>query len=147
MNGKRFARGFGWGVVATIAMSLLMILGLVTGMSPIPQPIPAAIVAEITGGGLPRPALMGIAAILHLAYGGFWGGVLTSVSGRVTIWQGLGLGVFLWLIMQLVVLPFVGWGVFGASETPRIAVATLVLHLVYGAVLGGLADRGSTTPG
>lgn len=43
--------------------------------------------------------------------------------------------------MQVVVLPFLGWGLFGASQTPRIAVATLVLHLVYGATYGWLMDR------
>jgi len=29
-----------------------------------------------------------------------------------------------------------GWGVFGTAITPKIAVATLVLHLIYGATLG-----------
>ena len=44
MNAKRLAVGFGWGVVATLAMSALMILGVLTGLSPMPAPIPEAIV-------------------------------------------------------------------------------------------------------
>ncbi len=32
-------------------------------------------------------------------------------------------------------------GFFGLAITPRIAVATLVLHLVYGFTLGWLLDR------
>lgn len=56
---KRFWTGALWGAIATIAMSALMILGLVTGLAPMPKPIPAAIVGKIRGGGLPRPALMG----------------------------------------------------------------------------------------
>lgn len=142
MDGKRFWIGFGWGAAATVAMSLIMLLGLATGLSPMPKPIPAAIVGKVTGGGLPRPALMAIAIVLHLGYGGFWGGVLARLRRPVTLWHGVGLGVFLWLIMQVVVLPFLGWGFFGAAQTPRIAVATLVLHLVYGLTLGGLMDRG-----
>jgi hypothetical protein len=39
-------------------------------------------------------------------------------------------------------VPFLGWGAFGAAITPIIAVATLVLHLVYGATFGWLMDRG-----
>lgn len=141
MDTQRFWTGFGWGVVATVAMSVLMILGMLSGRAPMPAPIPAAIVGQLTGGGLPQPAQMGIAAVLHLGYGGFWGGLLAVFSQRVTILQGVGLGIFLWLIMQVVVLPFLGWGAFGVSETPMIAVATLVLHLVYGATLGWLIDR------
>lgn len=69
---------------------------------------------------------------------------------RVTWKAGLALGVGLWLLMQVAVLPFVGWGLFGASVTPAIAGATLLLHLVYGGVLGSLVDRGaapSSAPG
>lgn len=154
MDAQRFLSGFGWGVVATIAMSALMIVGVLTGMSPMPKPIPAAIVGNLTGGGLPQPATMALAIILHLGYGGFWGGALAAVTRRVTIWHGVALGVALWLIMQVVVLPFLGWGLFGSSQTPKIAVATLVLHLVYGATYGWLIDRrpaaataSSTAPG
>lgn len=57
-----------------------------------------------------------------------------------TIGNGLALGVFLWLLMQVAVLPLIGWGLFGTAVTPAIAGATLVLHLIYGGVLGwGLA--------
>lgn len=59
-------------------------------------------------------------------------------------WRGIGLGVFLWLIMQVVVLPFLGWGLFGTAQTPKIAVATLVLHLVYGPTFGWLMGRNET---
>lgn len=144
MDGKRFWSGFGWGVVATVAMSILMVLGLVTGMAPMPKPIPAAIVEKLTGG-LPRPALMGVAVVLHLGYGGVWGGVLAGVARPVTVWKGVGLGLLLWLLMQLAVLPWLGWGLFGAARTPAIALATLVLHLVYGVTLGVIADRSAVS--
>jgi hypothetical protein len=38
--------------------------------------------------------------------------------------------------MELMVLPLLGWGVFGSAITPKIAIATLALHLVYGGTLG-----------
>ena len=145
MEAKRLATGFGWGVVATLAMSALMILGVATGLSPMPNPIPAAIVGKVVGGllgtDLPRPAIMVLSAASHLAYGGFWGAILAALVRPVTIWKGIGLGVFLWLVMQVAVLPFLGWGFFGLAISPRIAVATLVLHLVYGFALGWLLDR------
>lgn len=140
---SRFSKGVLWGAIATAAMSALMILGVVTGLTPMPKPIPAAIVGKLTGGGLPKPALMAAAAILHLGYGAFWGGVLAAVSERVTIGRGVAFGLGLWLLMQVAVLPFLGWGLFGVSQTPKIAVATLVLHLVYGVTIGALMDRRS----
>jgi hypothetical protein len=142
MDAKRLAVGFGWGVVATIAMSALMILGVITGLSPMPAPIPEAVVSKVFGEGFPRPLIMLLAAGTHLSYGGVSGAVLAALTRPVTVWKGLGWGVLLWLIMEVVFLPFLGWGFFGVAITPRIAVATLILHLVYGATLGLLMDRG-----
>lgn len=139
---NRFPPGFGWGVVATIAMSAVMLIGVGTGMSPMPKPVPAAILGSLGAGAFPKPAMMALAATAHLAYGGFWGGLLAVFVRPVSLKAGLGLGVGLWLLMQLAVLPYLGWGLFGLSVTPKIAVATLLLHLVYGGVLGALVDRG-----
>lgn len=141
MEEARFWKGFAWGIVATLVMSAFMLAGIVTGVSPMPKPIPAAILGKILGGAAPKPAVIGLAALAHLGYGGVWGGILARWTKPVTVAKGLGLGIGLWLLMQLVVLPFLGWGVFGTALTPKIAVATLVLHLIYGVVLGWLLDR------
>lgn len=140
----RLARGFGWGVVATIAMSVIMILATATGVSPMPRPVPAAIVSQVLGGGLPQPLMVLLAAVSHLAFGGVAGAVLAALTQPVTLLKGLGWGLLLWVLMGVVFLPFVGWGLFGAAVTPQIAVATLVLHLVYGTTLGLLLDRGKS---
>lgn len=140
MTSNRFARGLLWGVAATVAMSVLMIIGMLSGVAPMPKPIPAAIVGRTLGGG-PQPLIMVLAVLSHLAYGGVWGGILATLTRPVTVWKGIGLGVGLWLIMQVAVLPYLGWGLFGAGVTPAIAGATLVLHLVYGATYGALMDR------
>lgn len=118
-----------------------MLVATVTGASPMPEPIPKAVVATLFGSGLPKPVLLVLVVGLHLGYGGFFGAVLARVTQPVTIWKGLGLGVVLWAVMQLTFLPFLGWGVFGIAITPKIAVATLVLHVVYGGLLGWALDR------
>jgi len=144
MDAKRLAVGFGWGMVATLAMSAVMITGYLTGIAPMPSPIPEAIVSrilEFVGVGAPRPAVMVMAVISHLTYGGVAGAVLAALTRPVTVWKGLGWGVFLWLVMQVAVFPLLGWGFFGVAITPRITVAALVLHLVYGFALGRLMDR------
>ncbi|WP_200900344.1 DUF6789 family protein [Rubrobacter aplysinae] len=140
----RLARGFGWGVVATLAMSVLMIVATATGLSPMPMPVPAAIVGQVLGGNLPQPLIVLVAALSHLAFGGVAGAVLAALTRPITLLKGLGWGILLWVLMGVVFLPFVGWGLFGTSIAPQIAVATLVLHLVYGTTLGLLLDRGKS---
>lgn len=144
MDRSRIARGLGWGVVATVVMSIPMVGGVMMGAAPMPEPIPVAIVGKLLDGGLPKSALSMLAIASHLAYGGVWGAILATATRPVTVSKGLGLGVFLWLLMNLAVLPWLGWGLFGRAVTLRIAVATLILHLIYGAAYGWLMDRGES---
>lgn len=138
MDSKRLVAGFGWGVVGTLAMSVLMLTGVAMGISPMPKPIPLAVVGQVLGPGTPQLLLMALAIIAHLTYGGFWGAVLAALTRPVTVWKGLGMGVAVWFLMQILVLPFIGWGFFGLAVTPMIAAATLMLHLVYGGTTGWL---------
>jgi len=136
LTNVQMKRGVLYGLLGTLFMSIIMLIGMGTGMSPIPEPIPAAIAKGLLGNA-PKPLIMGFAIITHFGYGAFWGAVLFYwIKTKGTVWHGLGWGVFLWLIMELIVLPLLGWGVFGSAITPKIAVATLVLHLIYGATLG-----------
>ncbi|MFW6206993.1 MAG: hypothetical protein ACOC5J_03575 [Gemmatimonadota bacterium] len=140
-NGPRFATGLGWGMVATVVMSIPMIAGTAAGFLPMPRPIPAAIVGTIFGQTLPQPVLMVLAAASHLVYGGVAGGILATITQPLTLATGLGWGVLLWAVMGVAWLPFLGWGLFGTGISPRVTVATLVLHLIYGVTLGWLMDR------
>ncbi len=131
---SRPLRGAIAGIAATVAMSLLMIVGMITGIAPMPEPIPKAL-AALALGAAPQPLLMGTAILAHLGYGAFWGGLLFGLHDDAGLREGLGMGAALWVVMGLVFLPVLGWGIFGTGMDPRIAVATLVLHLVYGLAL------------
>jgi hypothetical protein len=50
--------------------------------------------------------------------------------------KGLSFGVLAWLLMMLIPLPLAGAGLFGMRMGMMAPVMTLVLHLVWGAVLG-----------
>ncbi|MGH3366204.1 MAG: DUF6789 family protein [Nocardioidaceae bacterium] len=142
-NKTRLLTAAGWGAVATLAMSALMLLGTATGVSPMPDPIPAALVSHILGA-LPVPATLGLAALAHLSYGAAAAVALALFASRVTVWVGAGYGVLLWALMGLVWLPYLGWGPFGSAITAKIALMTLLLHMVYGVTLGLLLDRHAT---
>lgn len=134
-------QGMRYGLLGTLFMSIIMLVGMSTGISPLPEPIPLALAKGLLGRAA-QPILMLFAVITHFGYGAFWGAVLFNwVETDGTIWHGLGWGVMLWLIMELIVLPLLGWGIFGSAITPKIAVATLVLHLIYGGTLGWGLNR------
>lgn len=138
------ARGFGWGIVATIAMSALMLAATATGLSPLPEPVPKALAATLLGG--VGPPLLIVAAVgLHFTIGGV-GGASAAYLERSRR-AGLGVALGLWVLMQLAVFPLVGWGVFGIAVSPKLAVATLVLHLVYGLALGTALQRDARLAG
>lgn len=137
--------GMGWGIVATLSMSAFHLLAKWLGAFPAWPPTPAAVVRRLFGSGLPHPLIIVLAIAFHIAYGAFWGGTLWALARRVTIRKGIAMGIFLWLIMQLVVFPFLGWGVFASALNSKIAAAALVEHLVFGTVLGLLGMR-STSP-
>jgi hypothetical protein len=140
---RRVAAGAGWGALATVVMGVVMLAAAAAGVSPMPKPIPAALVSHALGE-LPKPGMVALAAIAHLAYGAVAGAVLAGLVRRVTVGTGAAYGVVLWGVMGLVWLPYLGWGPFGTGLTPKIAVATLVLHLVYGTTLGPLLGRSNT---
>jgi len=140
---ERFSKGFGWGIVATVAMSVLMILGILTGVSPMPEPIPPDIVGKWAVF-LSPTWVMVWAVVAHLTYGGFWAGFVATAWKKVTVWHGLALGLALWLVMSVIFLPWLGWGAFGAHVSLQITVATLVLHVVYGLTFGFLMDRSTS---
>lgn len=134
--GNRKKSGFLFGLIATFCMTLVMLTGMLSGLSPIPEPIPAAIMKWLFGP-LPQPALMISGMIAHFLYGGIAGLLLFVIAKeQKPILQGLAWGILLWLIMHLVVLPLIGWGFFGGAMNPKIVPATLILHLIYGGVIG-----------
>lgn len=140
MNQTRAKAGFVWGIVATLAMSLLMIAGVGSGLAPMPRPIPEALVSLVIGGA-PKPVRMVAAVVAHLLYGGVFGALFAGFVHPVSVGKSLGFGVLLWIGMGIVFLPLLGWGAFGTAVTPKIAVATLVLHSVYAGVLGWTLGR------
>lgn len=152
-DARRLMAGAGRGAVASAAMGGVMLVAAASGVSPMPKPVPAALVSHALGE-LPRPGTVMLAVATHVLYGAVAGAVFAGVVHRVTVRAALAHGVALWVVMGVAWLPYLGWGPFGTGVSPKIAVATLVLHLVYGVTLGWLlgwssthCDRGATAKG
>jgi hypothetical protein len=146
----RYLRAALVGFLGSLLMFVVMYVGIhVTGVAPFNLPPSAALLERM---GLNAPPL---ALVVHFGYGGFWAIVLVAAFQEgATIWTGLGLAGTLWLFMMVVLSPLIGWGVFGSaagaipsseplalSSTLKYVVMTGILHVVYGAVVGGLVPR------
>ena len=62
---------------------------------------------------------------------------LRGVTGKPSRHSGrLVFGALAWLAQMIFFMPLAGNGLFALSLGPQATVATLVLHLIYGAALG-----------
>ena len=140
------------GALGSLIIFIVMFVGIhVTGVAPFNMPPSAAFLETV---GLPTQPL---ALILHFVYGIAWGIILLALFREKTdVWRGIGLAVIVqWLVlMQLILSPIIGWGVFGVqagsmpadaalalNSMPKYIVLTLVLHLIYGALNGWLIPK------
>lgn len=120
------------GLVATVVLSILMVLKKQMGM--LPEMDVIKMLAGMAGG----TALIGW--LMHFIIGSGYGVAYSLLHGTLpgsAIIKGIVLGVIGWLIMMLLLMPVMGAGSFGMHFGMMAPVATLILHVIFGAVLGG----------
>lgn len=116
-------------------------------IAPFNIPPPAAVAYMLGIGFGPIPWIM------HFIYGTFWSCVFVFIWGREgSTFKGIALGFGLWLLLMVVYSPLVGWGFFGFGDAHLLpvnhplylregadfALLSLVIHLVYGGLVGWL---------
>jgi uncharacterized membrane protein YagU involved in acid resistance len=121
------------GLIATIVLSLLMMMKAKIGLMPELDII--SMLASKMGG----EAMMGWVAhfmIGIVAYGIGFSIIHNMLPGKSLLVKGIILGVIGWLMMMLVIMPMMGAGLFAMEMGMMAPVMTLMLHLIFGAVLG-----------
>lgn len=127
----RIGKAIGAGVIATLIMTAVGLwIGPLMGMPPMN---PAQMLAGAMGGSLVLgwAGHLMIGATLALGYAA----VARLLPGPAAM-RGMLYGIGPFLLAQLVVMPMMGMPVFSGSAV--LAGGSLIGHLVYGAVLGGL---------
>lgn len=70
-----------------------------------------------------------------------WGLIFAATAslwpGRSFWLKGMSFSVVAWLLMMIMPMPMAGAGFFGMLLGIEAPIATLMLHLIFGAVLGG----------
>jgi hypothetical protein len=135
------------GIGAALVMFFLMMIGIRSGLAPFNVTPSAAMLTKLGINVGPLPLLV------HLGYGAFWSIALVYwFQEHTDTAKGLYLSLGLWLILMVLYSPIIGWGLFGFGTAkalpptdalhlqagPKYLVATLVLHLIYGWIIGWL---------
>lgn len=132
--------------IATIVLSVLMMLMPAMGILPM-MDMPR-LIAGIAG----VPDSPSLAWILHFVVGTVGYGLAIKIAagalpGKSLVKLGMGIAVLGWLILMLVLMPMAGAGLFAMNLGAMAPIMTLILHLVFGAVLGWTYARLRGAPG
>ncbi|MBI1246134.1 MAG: hypothetical protein GC202_14125 [Alphaproteobacteria bacterium] len=132
---QKFNDGLIAGLSATVVLSALMIAKGVMGL------MPGLNVIHMLAGLMGAPLAAGWIAhflIGSVAWGVGFAALYQMIPGGGAVAKGLVFSVGAWLAMMIIVMPMAGAGLFGAHLGIMAPMMTLVLHLVFGAVLGGV---------
>jgi len=132
------------GLAATIVLSLLMVLKAMMGL------MPQLDLPKMLAGMMGSPDMPLIGWIVHFAIGIVVYGVAiaaldSELPGTSRVGHGIMLGVVGWLIMMVALMPMAGAGLFGMNLGVMAPMMTLMLHLIFGAVLGWVYGRSATS--
>lgn len=121
-----------FGLVGGLAGAIIMAI-LIMSMFP-KRPTPPAIMAEkMLGDADKKPIILFTAmAIWGIIYG-----VVISLAGYTSsIVLALEFAVIPWLVLNLIMLPMAGAGIFGSKRWNKIWIISLIEHAIWGVVLG-----------
>lgn len=122
-------------------------IGRAIGQRYIPHfPDMPLILSRILDWGKPEPERVArvLGSCAHLIMGSLWGflyGILVDKQIfllEFSVVQGMIFGLIPWLFLMTVVMPILGKGLFALKINKYQWLAGLVLHLIYGSVLGFL---------
>jgi len=141
---NRYTSGLVAGLIATVVLSVLMLIKSAAGMLPGVNAI--SMLAGLGNqylGLAPSPA---IGWILHFLIGTVLWGLLyaalrPALPGGGDIGKGIVFSIGAWVLMMVIPMPLAGAGWFGLNIGIAAPVATLVLHIIFGAVLGATYAR------
>lgn len=121
------------GFIATLALSLMMIAKTMMGLMPELNVI--VMLSNMMNSSL-AIGWMAHFVIGTVVWGGAFAFLRSYLPGKTDIFSGIFFGIAAWLLMMFVIMPMAGAGVFGISLGMMAPLMTLILHVMYGAVLG-----------
>lgn len=140
---NRVASGIVAGFIATIILSFFMILKSIFGLLPSVNAIKMLTQMGAHYLNLPPTPLVGW--IIHFLIGTvLWGFIFQAIADLLPghyWWKGMIFAVCAWGLMMILVMPVAGAGFFGMKLGIGAPVATFILHIIYGIMLGAIFGK------
>lgn len=139
VNMDNLGKGMIAGFVATAVLSVIMLMKSAMGL--MPQLNAIQMQTQMMNQYLGTPMTPVVGWISHFIIGTIlWGGLFGAfnhlVAGKTELGKGLWFSLIAWLLMMIMVMPMAGAGFFGLNIGIMAPVATLMLHAIFGLVLG-----------
>ncbi|WP_017930480.1 DUF6789 family protein [Robiginitomaculum antarcticum] len=123
------------GFIATLVLSAIMVMKSMMGL--MPELDVAAMLAGMLGGSIALGWLMHF-VIGTVAWGGGFALIYKLIPSGNSIIKGIVFGLAVWLIMMVVMMPMAEKGLFGMDLGIMAPVMTMMLHIIFGGVLGAV---------
>jgi hypothetical protein len=135
INGTNIAKGIGSGFVATIVLSLIMLIKHRMGLVPELDPIQWN--TQVAGAESPAVGWLAHFFLGTIVWGVLYAWLDPFLPGPHWF-RGATFATGAWLLMMIVLAPMVGAGLFALHLNVMVPIGALVMHWIYGAVLGGI---------
>lgn len=137
---RDFGKAITAGFIATVVLSALMVMKQMMGI------MPELDLAKMISGMMGMPNTPAVGWVIHFMIGTLLYGVALALlderlPGDSHIAHGMLLATIGWLLMMVMLMPMAGAGFFGLNMGIMAPVMTLMLHLIFGAVLGWYYGR------
>lgn len=126
-------RGIGAGLAATAVLSMIMVAKSMMGLMP-----ELDVISMLSSMMNSAPVVGWIThfVIGMLAWGLGFVFFYRFLPGTSDLSKGISFGIAAWVMMMVAIMPMAGAGMFGLKMGVMAPMMTLMLHVVYGAVLG-----------
>jgi hypothetical protein len=126
-------KGVAAGLMGALVLSAYLLLNIETGWIPALDFI--ALIGQVTATGAAG------AWIIHFAIGALLGALFAwldpDLPGNSLRQRGMILAGVAWLFMMFFLMPYAGYGVLGLKQSVLIPIGALVLHMIFGIIMGG----------
>lgn len=134
-NAEKYGKGPLAGLAATVVLSAIMMMKQAMGLMPELNPI--AMITKMSGSSTPLMGWMGHFVIGTVLWGLLYAALDAKLAGPHWL-HGAIFATGAWFVMMVMLMPMAGAGLFGLGLGMMAPVATLMLHWIYGSVLGGV---------